>query len=407
MQAAQVVDISTEARRLDDLGPGLRGLALGAGVIGLGLAVVMTLIASSWQQFLASYLVNFCYFLSLALGALFFVLIQHATRAGWSVVVRRVAEAVMMTLPLLALLSIPILAGLGKLYPWVNPDPANEEFAHLMHKKEPYLNLPFFLVRVALYFVIWGGFAAFFYRRSVQQDASGDPRLTSRMQSVSYPALVLYAFTVTFAAFDFLKSLSPQFFSTIFGVYYFSGSVVSSCSLLAVLFYLLQKRGKLTRVVTTEHFHDLGKLMFAFTVFWAYIAFSQYMLIWYANIPEETFWYLNRQTGGWTRVSLALLFGHFVVPFLLLISRIPKRNKWPLFWVGIWILIIHWVDIFWLARPQGGVAGAQVPLHLLDGLCFLGLGGFFVAAIVHHLTRHSLLPERDPYLPESLKFENF
>jgi hypothetical protein len=326
MNASQPVDISLEPRRLDDLGPAVIRVATVLGVIGLAAGVLLIFVTDEGRpRFFHAYLVSFCYFLSLALGALFFVALQHLTRSGWSVVVRRLAEGIAATLPVLAVLCIPVLLGMHDLYHWTHSDAVAGD--SLLQWKQPYLNTPFFIVRVVVYFVVWTLLAWFFLTASVRQDATGDVRLTLRMQAASAPAMVLYAITVTFAAFDLLMSLDPHWYSTIFGVYYFAGSVVGFFALLALVVYLLQRAGRLTRAITIEHYHDLGKLIFAFVVFWAYIAFSQYLLIWYANIPEETVWYLRRQSGSWAAVSLVLLFAHFVVPFVALLSRVSKRRK--------------------------------------------------------------------------------
>ena len=402
-----VVDIANEPRHLGDAATSLARMAGMVGLVGLGASVVIA-VATDWEPFFRSYLVNYCYFLSLSLGALFFVLLQHLTRSGWSVVVRRVAETIGGALPLMALLFIPILVtvlvGYEKLYPWSDP-PADDA---LLAEKRAFLNPPFFAVRCVIYFGVWIWLAGYCFKRSVEQDASGDPHLTTRMQRLSAPGMILFAFTITFAAFDFLMSLNPHWFSTIFGVYYFAGATVGFFALLALTMVLLQRSGRLTKVITTEHFHDVGKLVFAFVVFWAYIAYCQYMLIWYANMPEETIWYAARQAGPWAVVTLALLFGHFFVPFLGLISRFPKRRTGLLACGAVWVLLMHWLDLLWLVKPGAHGAGAeQFPLHLLDLTSFVGIGGLFVAAVVRKMGSCSLIPERDPRLGESLGFENF
>jgi hypothetical protein len=399
----QPLEISGEQRRLGELGPRMvRGAGV-VGLVGLGAAVLQAaLTENGLERFFHAYLVNFCYFLSLALGALFFVMLQHVTRSGWSVVLRRLAEGMAATLPVLAVLVIPVLIGMHDLYHWTHADALAED--PLLRWKRPYLNPPFFIIRVVVYFVVWAVLARFFLTTSARQDRTGDVRLTLRMQAVSAPGLVLFAVTVTFAAFDLIMSLDPHWYSTIFGVYYFSGSVVGFFALLALVVYLVQRSGRLAHAITIEHYHDLGKLIFAFIVFWAYIAFSQYLLIWYANIPEETRWYQYRQSGGWVAVSIALLFGHFVVPFLALISRHAKRRKGLLAAAAVWILLVHWLDVYQLVMPDAD------PLHVVPSFmaltCFIGIGGLCVAAAVFTLQKHALLPERDPRLRESMSFEN-
>jgi hypothetical protein len=398
-------NVTTERRRM---GGGATRVAACAGVIGvLGLAAGVLLGRwAGWDVFFRSYLLNYCFVLSLALGALFFVLLQHLTRAGWSVSLRRLAEFVAATLPLLAVLFLPLLlplvTGMEGVWAWTSPDAVAQDASGVLRHKQPYLNVPFFIVRAVIYFAVWAGLARYFLRKSVAQDATGDPRLTLRMQWWSAPGTLLYALTVTFFAIDALMSLNPHWYSTIFGVYFFSGCVVGFFALLALLTYCVQRAGGLTQSVTAEHYHDVGKLAFGFVVFWAYIAFSQYLLIWYADIPEETAWYRPRQAAPWwIGVSLVLLFGHFVAPFVALLSRWPKRRKGLLAAAGAWLLAMHWLDLYYLAAPAGaaGLAATDVAL-------FVGLGGVFVFAIVRRMTRYALLPARDPRLGEALALQN-
>jgi hypothetical protein len=398
-----IPDVFTEKRHLGVGGRRLWQLAGAVGLLALVAAAALGLSGTDHGRgFYFAYLVNFGWVLSLALGALFFVVLQHLTRAGWSVVVRRVAEAVAGTLPLVAVLLLPVLAGIHELYHWSHAEAVAAD--PLLQGKSSYLNVPFFVARCAVYFAAWWLTSRFYLARSVRQDASGDVGLTLAMQRRSAPAMLLFALTATFASIDLLMSLDPHWYSTIFGVYFFSGSVVSFISLLALAAWLLQRSGLMRHVVTIEHYHDLGKLMFAFTVFWAYIAFSQYMLYWYANIPEETGWFLRRQSGGWGWVGLLLIFGHFLVPFVLLLSRPPKRRPGVLAAVAAWILAMHWADLHWLVMPElRPNAPMPTPLELL---LLVGVGGVWLAGVVFVMGRQSLVPERDPRLPESLSFEN-
>ena len=248
------------------------------------------------------------------------------------------------------------------------------------------------------------GLARFFYRTSVKQDSTHDPALTRRMEVVSAPGMVLFALSLNFAAFDLLMSLDPHWFSTIYGVYYFACSVLLFFAVMPKILVWLQAQGLMKNAVTIEHYHDIGKFMFAFTVFWAYIAFSQYMLIWYGNIPEETEWFLKRQTGGWTAISLTLLFGHFVLPFLMLISRHVKRRPVLLAVIGVYVAVMCWIDMYWLVIPEFSPGVAR--FGLLDILVYLGIAGIYSAVIAWRLGRTSLIPEGDPRLQESLAFEN-
>jgi hypothetical protein len=249
----------------------------------------------------------------------------------------------------------------------------------------------------------------FFFRNSRQQDESGDPALTLRMEAWSPLAMILFALTLTFASIDWIMSLDPHWFSTIFGVYYFAGSVVGFLSLLVLAVYWQQSNGILQNVITKEHYHDIGKLMFGFVVFWAYIAFSQFMLIWYANIPETTGWFLRRWQGDWMVVSLLLFVAHFVIPFFGLISRYPKRQKNILAFWAIWLLVVHYIDLYWLIMPEYGKAiGAEgiAPFSLLDIGCLIGMGGLYVAGFAFFARGSSLVPMKDPRIKESLNFHN-
>jgi uncharacterized membrane protein len=399
----QAVDIAQEPRRLDPVLPLWLGLGSLTAVIGIAgsLALAMTR-EHGWEQLLETYLVSFSLFLALSLGALFFVLLQHVTRAGWSVVVRRIAEAIAANVWLLAVLAVPIVAGMHHLYHWSHL----EEAAHdpILAGKMGFLNPTFFIIRLVVYFLIWGALASFFHRTSIRQDSTGDPALSMRMERAAGPGLVLFALTTNFAAFDLLMSLDPHWFSTIYGVYFFAVSVVCFFAVMPKVLVGLQLKGVLPNAVTPEHFHDLGKLLFAFVVFWAYIAFSQYMLIWYGNIPEETGWYLKRQTGDWAWVSLVLLFGHFIIPFVVLISRFVKRRPRMLAATGVYMIVMTWIDLYWLVIPEFSPGVAR--FGLIDVLCFLGLAGVYSVGLALGLRRHSLIPERDPRLRESLMFRN-
>jgi hypothetical protein len=395
--------IFQDRRLLEALAPVSVRLAGGIGTALLaGSVLAAFLVPGAGPHFWRAYLVAFAYFLSLSLGALFFVILQHLTRSSWSVVVRRLAEAIAMNLGLLALLSAPLLLfGLRSLYPWADASAAHDG---LLRAKAAYLNIPFFAARIVLYFAFWYAAARFYFRRSVEQDATGDVALTLRMERWSGPSMVLFAIATTFAAFDLLMSLDPRWYSTIYGVYFFTGGLLGFFALLVFVSCVTQRTGRMSHMITTEHYHDLGKLLFAFTVFWAYIAFSQYMLIWYANIPEETGWYLRRQTGGWGAVGLLLLFGHFLVPFLALLARAPKRRKGFLVQAALLLLAMHGFDMYYLAVPDSG-AGAFPP-HPLYFTLFLGMAGLSIAAAGRRLARCSLIPEKDPRLKESIAFEN-
>jgi hypothetical protein len=386
-----------------------RKIALIAGAAGLVGAIVLALLQDGGMRHLQfSWLWACFYFVTLGLGALFFVLLQHLTRAGWSVVVRRLAEHVMSTLPFIGLLLLPLvlltLMGNGDLFLW-----AKDEVTPLVEGKLGFLNGPFFLIRFAVYLTVWAGLARFFKKRSLAQDSDGDAMHTVIMQRRSAPGMFLFALSLTFASFDFIMSLDPEWFSTMFGVYVFGGAFVSFMSLLGLISLRAEKTA-LKGLVNVEHFHDIGKLMFAFIFFWGYIAFSQFVLIWYADIPEETLWFKHRMFGPFANISWVLVFGHIFIPFLGLLSRHVKRNRMGLKFWAIWILVMHAVDLFWLIMPSYlFVPGAEHPamyFPLMEICCWISVAGVFAYVALGSAANKPLVPVKDPRLAESLAFEN-
>ncbi len=358
--------------------------------------------AANPKQFFFSWLVSFLFFLSLALGALFFVLIQYASQGGWGIVLRRIGETAFAMLPVMAVLFLPLLLGLHDLYSWTVPGAAEHDA--LLRWKAPYLNVPFFLIRAALYFTIWCVIALLYYRGSRAQDATGDPGVSARLRRFAGPAIIVLAVTQTFASIDWIMSLTPHWYSTIFGVYFFSGSFVGFIALLSIVAPAMRRAGLLDTVITAEHLHDVGKLLFGFTAFWAYIAFSQFFLIWYANLPEETIWYKARLEGSWKTISILLMAGHFGIPFFYLMGRTVKRRDWALAAGGAWLLAMHFMDLYWQVMPTLHPEGVRP--SALDVAAFVSIGGCFVAAATWLMRRHALVPLRDPRLAESLAFEN-
>jgi hypothetical protein len=390
-------EIPAEALKV---GAGAQKLMIALLVIGAGMIGTAALLAD-WEHFIRSYLTGFAFVLSLSLGALFFVILQHLTRSGWSVTVRRLAEVMAGAALPVAILFIPVILGTAALYGW-----AGEGHGGFSHSKATWLSPTFFTVRCGIYFGIWILLSRFFLRNSVRQDESGDPKITSKMQKVAPIGMVLYAITITLAAFDIMMSLDAHWFSTIYGVYYFSGALVAFFAYVILAVFFLKRAGKLGHAVNVEHRHDLGKQLFAYVIFWAYIAFSQYMLIWYANIPEETQWYLIRQQGGWEYFGFALLIGHFALPFLLLLPREMKRRSGVLAGMAFWILLMHLIDLHWLLAPTAHGGEPHAYFGLAEILVTGGLTALFTAAVLMKLLSVSLIPAKDPRLPESLAFEN-
>lgn len=396
------VDLLPEQATIPPGHPWNRLPMIGGAVAVLGVAGCAILGAANPKQFFFSWLVSFLFFQTLALGALFFVLIQYATQGGWGIVVRRIGETVFVMLPLMALLFVPVLFGLGHLYEWSHADAVAHDA--LLQWKSPYLNVPFFLTRAAIYFGAWSFIAVMYYRGSRGQDTTGDPLVSARLRRFAGPAIITLALTQTFASVDWIMSLTPHWYSTMFGVYFFAGSFVGFIALLSLLAVAMRGAGLLDTVISVEHLHDVGKLLFGFTAFWAYIAFSQFFLMWYANLPEETTWYKARLEGSWTAVSLLLLAGHFLAPFFYLMGRAVKRRGTTLAIGAAWILCMHYVDLYWQVMPTLHPEGFRP--SLLDVAALLAVGGCFVTAASWLMRQQPLVPLGDPRLPESLVFEN-
>lgn len=276
--------------------------------------------------------------------------------------------------------------------------------------KRTWLNPSGFLVRLGIYFGCWIGIGLGYYKASTEQDVSGDAQISLSMQKWAAPCIVLFALTFTLAAFDLVMSLDPTWYSTMFGVYYFAGCAGANMAMLILVSRFLQSRGKLVHTISQEHYHDLGKLLFAFTFFWGYIGFSQYMLQWYGNIPEEVAWWSRRggttvgsQMNGFTWLGILMPICRLIVPFAGLLSRHIKRNKYVLAFWAVWILAWHWADMFWMVMPE---YDGTFHLGVIEPLCFIGIGGFWLATFVRHGVRHPLRPVHDPRLPESLAFQN-
>jgi len=403
---------STTVPPIDNIAPGLitrvqggalglsQNLLLGVGVIATGAsAATVTMGEEAATQFWFSYLVAYMFTLSLALGGLLFVMIQHITRAGWSVVVRRISENLAATMPLMAILFLPIaIFGCPTLFHhWWHPDPNDA----ILAGKSSYLNPTFFYIRVAVYFVVWIFLTRWFCKRSLVQDENGDPGLTLKMARFAAPGILLFGITITFAAVDWMMSLDPHWFSTMFGVCYFAGSFMAFMGILALVLLWLRGRGYLADVVSTEHYHDIGKLLFAFMVFWTYVNFSQYMLIQYADLPEETLWFQHRL--GWSTIGWVLILGHFLVPFAFLMSRHIKRSTALLALASLFMLAMHWTDMQFIIMPT---LHHQPHPVWVDYTTWLGLLCLFLGVAVLITRRNPLLPVRDPRLRESIRFMN-
>jgi hypothetical protein len=374
----------------------------------LGIAGTFATIGSNKEHIAYSYLFAFMFALSIALGCLGFVLIQHAVRAGWSVTVRRIAENAAMTLPVFAILFIPIALLAHDIFAWTH----EEHLDDILKAKAPYLNLNFFYVRAAVYFVVWTGLAWFFYSKSKAQDRGGQHALTKQMWFLSGVGILLFGLTQTFAAFDWLMSLQPHWYSTIFGVYFFAGSIIGAYAFMTLVSKGLQNAGLMKTAMTTEHYHDLGKFLFGKTVFWAYIGFSQFFLIWYANIPEETEFFIHRMHHGWGVITWAMPITHFFLPFFFLLSRHVKRHPVGIIVGAVYLMAVHIIDIYWLVMPNFGAHGSGAAPHAftdvwIDIAALVGVVGVFIGAFMFFLNRGKVVAIGDPRIEEALAHENF
>ena len=378
------------------------GLSLLLGVIAL-VALVLCAVGAfvDPHQFSYSWLFAFAFFFTLCAGCFFWTIVHHATDAEWSVVVRRQLENLAALLVVLALLFVPILLLRHHLYAWMDIPPGAEPS---LDSKRAYLNWGFFLGRAVFFFGFFILASLFLRRFSVQQDKDGNPRFTIQMRKVAFTSLPLFALCLTFGAFDWLMSLNYRWFSTMFGVYIFAGAAGSSMSLLVLVITALRQAGYLKNVVTLEHYHIMGKWMFAFCVFWAYIGFGQYMLIWYANMPEETQYFITRNTESWWVLSMLLVIGRFFGPFAILLLRSIKKQPHRLCYVAGWILCMQMLDMYLVILPA--LHGTGVHVSIWDLISLIAIGATLGFVYLQIVPRTSLFPIRDPRLIESLRLTN-
>jgi hypothetical protein len=374
-----------------------------------GVGIVMLAITFAWmvkdpKTTLFSYLVAFTYWVGLGLGALLLLMIFHAFHAKWMVVMRRPLEIIAAALPVFILLFIPIALGLRHLYSWTGEFPGlSHEQTEILHKKTAvWLTPVFFLVRTGLYLATAVFLGQRLFRLSTRQDETGDLALTVAQRRFSAGGLPFLAVVFAFSAFDWMMTLDPFWFSTMFGVYYFAGSFVGIISLLAVLNARVRGKDLYGDFVGPEHSHNVGKLMLAFTAFWAYIGFSQFMLIWIANLPEEIPFFTVRMRGAWAPLGVFLIFGHFFLPFFTLLSKNLKRKPARLAVVAVWLMVVNFADLVWLVTPTLSPEQFVFPLSLITA--FLGVGGVAVAGAIWTIRGHFTLPVKDPFLSVSLRY---
>jgi len=364
--------------------------ALVVGVAALALCVAGAFFTPT--QFFRSYLLAFVFWVGVALGCSAILMLHHLVGGRWGFPLRRCLESGTRTFYLMAVLALPLLFGLRLLYSWADPEKVRLD--SVLQYKAPYLNVPFFIVRTAIYFIIWITIAHFLNKWSLEQDETGNPELTGRLQNLSGPGLVIFGLTVTYASVDWVMSLEPQWFSTIYGMIFMVTEGLAAMSIVTVAVILLSTHEPLSDLLSKRVLNDYGNLLLTFTMLWAYLSFSQYLIIWSGNVQDEIPWYLSRASGGWAWVALALVVFHFAVPFLLLLSRFVTRRT---LWLGVVAaiqIVMSVIDIFWLTVPAYERSGPQ--FHWMDWLAILGMGGVWFWRFTADLKSRPLVPLHDP-----------
>jgi hypothetical protein len=378
--------------------PRLQQRALAVGIVGLLAGIAGAFL--NVDKFFQSWLLGFLFCLGLTIGSLGLLMLQHMSGGQWGLVGRRVWEAATRTLWVVALMFVPLIFGLPKVFEWARPEAV--QASHILQMKAPYLNPTFFIIRAVIYFAFWMACAWLLNAWSLRQDRGEVaivPSDTVRFRKVSAPGLLFLVLTITFASVDWIMSLDPEWFSTIFGLLTTVSWGLSGIALAIAVLASLSPVQPLAPVLTARHFHDLGKLLLAFVMLWAYLAFSQFLIIWSGNLPEEIPWYLERLRGGWGYVSLLLLLGHFVLPFVLLLSRDLKRNRGTLAKVAVFLIVMRFVDTIWLVGPAFEHHG--FPIHWMHIVLPLGMAGIWLFLFVRQLGSRALLPLNDPYFKEA------
>jgi hypothetical protein len=366
-----------------------RRTALAAGIGGLILTAIGLLVSPS--QFFRSYLWAFLFWFGIALGCLPLLMLYHLVGGAWGFTIRRIIESGTRTLPLLAILFVPIVFGVSHLYEWSRPEAGQVE---VLRQKHAYLNMPFWVVRSALYFSVWLFYSHRLNHMSALQDETGDAALPGRLQRLSGPGLVIYGLTITFASFDWAMSLEPRWYSTIYGMLWIVGQALSGLAFAIAMLALLSGRTPFSRLSLPDTLHDLGNLLLAFVMLWAYLSFSQLLIIWSGNLPEEIEWYLSRIRHGWAWVAAALITFHFFVPFFLLLARFKKRHIRSIATIAVFVLFMRVVDTYWIITPA--FYRDHFTVHWLDLFALVGIGGVWLAVYAQQLTAMPFLPAHDP-----------
>ncbi len=372
-----------------------RRFLIAGGIMG---AVSLVGLFVSPAQFFQSYLMAYMLVLGTTLGCLALGMIHQLSGGAWGVVTRRLIGASSRVIPILTVLFIPIIFGMHHLYEWTHADVVARD--EVLTGKQLYLNTPFFLLRAALYFAVWNAITYFLNKWSLDQDQTGDPRIARRMQVLSGGGLVAYGLTITFASFDWLMSLDPHWYSTIYGFLMMGGQGLTSLAFLIIALVWLSRRPPLNTIVAANHFHDLANLMLAFVMLWAYFSFSQYLIIYSANLPEEITWYMHRLHTSWRFIGVALVVFHFAVPFLILLSRRVKREPTMIVKVAAGILVLRLVDLFWLIAPQ--FHQERLAVSWLDVVLPLALVSTWLGCFIWQLRGRAILPIYDPQFEQAI-----
>jgi hypothetical protein len=378
----------------------LRRLSTRALIVGVVFTVLLIIGALiDRKQFFQAYLVGFIFWAGITLGSLALLMLQHLTGGTWGLVIRRVLEAATRTLPLIIILFVPIILGIRQLYPWTNA--ALMSTTPALQQKVKYLNPSFFLIRAAIYFAFWSLLALLLNWLSLEQDRTADKNIRKRLQFVSGPGLGLLIISITFASVDWVMSLEPAWFSTIYGLIFVASWSLSALAFTIIVMSWLRKREPMIRVAQPAHFHDWGNLLLTLVMLWTYFAFSQYLIIWSGNLPEETTWYVARKHGGWGVIAIAIVILQFAFPFLVLLSRAAKKSSERLALLAVLILLMRFVDAVWLIEP----AFNQEHFHLswMDAVAPIAMGGLWLAAFSWQLEKRALMPINDPQLEQALE----
>ncbi len=357
---------------------------------GVLLVVLVAMAFLDRRQFFQAYLIGWTFWTGISVGSLALLMLQHMTGGGWGLVIRRVLEAATRLLPIMAVLFIPVILGAHSIYPWTDHEVLEHDA--VVAFKMPYLNLPFFIARAVVYFGVWIALAYFLNRWSLEQDRTADAQYTKKMRVLSGPGMVALIFSVTFASVDWYMSLEPEWFSTIYGFIFVASWSLSALAFVIAMMAMLTREEPLNHVVKPLHFHDLGKLLLALVMLWAYFAFSQYLIIWSGNLPEEIGYYLERIHGAWGALIIAIALLHFAAPFLFLLSRSLKRNPRQLVLVALLILVMRMIDLLWMLVP----AFKEHHWIWLDVIALLGFGGLWLGLFAWQLSKRALVPINDP-----------